>query len=145
MSELPSFRRFTFRVVLLKVSPIIVRLLSVPDDLSLDEFHEVLQLTFGWRRDPFYTFRILGQQISRRRHLRTRRLSEFQLRRQEKFLYTYDPLSMWEWEIRLVLEGSTFQQPEELDCLCLRPKAVVAEHRVVCDETNVPTVFSSYN
>ncbi|MGH9763346.1 MAG: IS1096 element passenger TnpR family protein [Blastocatellia bacterium] len=86
----------------LKVSPLMVRLISVPDDLSLDELHEVLQLTFGWRREPFYTFRIRGQEVSRRRHLRTRKLNEFQLRRREKFLYTYDPLSLWEWEIRLV-------------------------------------------
>jgi len=88
MPDLASFQRFTFRVVLLKVSPLVVRLISVPDDLSLEELHEVLQLTFGWRCHSFYSFRIHGQEISRRRHLRTRRLSEFQLRRREKFLYT---------------------------------------------------------
>jgi len=102
MPDLASFQRFTFRVVLLKVSPLVVRLVSVPDDLSLEELHEVLQLTFGWRCHSFYSFRIHGQEISRRRHLRTRRLSEFQLRRREKFLYTYDLLDLWEWEIRLV-------------------------------------------
>ena len=46
MPDLASFQRFTFRVVLLKVSPLVVRLVSVPDDLSLEELHEVLQLTF---------------------------------------------------------------------------------------------------
>ena len=102
MPDLASFQRFTFRVVLLNVSPLVVRLVSVPDDLSLEELHEVLQLTFGWRCHSFYSFRIHGQEISRRRHLRTRRLSEFQLRRREKFLYTYDLLDLWEWEIRLV-------------------------------------------
>ncbi len=48
MPQPTSFQRFTFRVVLLKVSPLVVRLVSVPNDLSLDELHEVLQLTFGW-------------------------------------------------------------------------------------------------
>ncbi len=48
MPQSASFQRFTFRVVLLKVSPLVVRLVSVPDDLTLDELHEVLQLTFGW-------------------------------------------------------------------------------------------------
>jgi hypothetical protein len=102
MPQSASFQRFTFRVVLLKVSPLVVRLVSVPDDLSLDELHEVLQLTFGWQSHLFYSFRIHGQEISRRRHLRSRRLHEFQLRRREKFLYTYDMLDLWEWEIRLM-------------------------------------------
>jgi hypothetical protein len=34
--------------------------------------------------------------------LRTRLLREFQLRRREKFLYTYDFLDLWEWEIRVL-------------------------------------------
>ena len=33
---------------------------------------------------------------------RTRLLREFQLRRREKFLYTYDFLDLWEWEIRVL-------------------------------------------
>ena len=85
MPQSASFQRFTFRVVLLKVSPLVVRLVSVPDDLFLDELHEVLQLTFGRESHLFYSFRIHGQEISRRRHLRSRRLHEFHLRRREKF------------------------------------------------------------
>jgi hypothetical protein len=34
--------------------------------------------------------------------LRTHLLREFQLRRREKFLYTYDFLDLWEWEIRVL-------------------------------------------
>ena len=70
MPEPPSFQRLTFRIVLLKVSSLVARLVSVPDYLSLEELHEVLQLTFGWRCEPFYSFRIHGQEISRRRHMR---------------------------------------------------------------------------
>src|SRR5258708_38590744 len=102
MPETARFRRLIFRIVLLKVSPVVARLVSVPDDLSLEELHEVLQLTLGWRCEPFYSFRIHGQEISRRRHLRSRLLREFQLRRREKFLYTYDFLDLGEWEIRLL-------------------------------------------
>ena len=40
--------RLTLRVVLLKVSPLVARLISVPDDLSLEELHDVLQLVLGW-------------------------------------------------------------------------------------------------
>jgi hypothetical protein len=78
--------RLTLRVVLLKVSPLVARLISVPEDLSLEELHDVLQLVFGWSGQAFYNFRIHGQEISRRRHLRTRLLRQFQLRRREKFL-----------------------------------------------------------
>jgi hypothetical protein len=102
MPELAPFQRLTFRIVLLRVSPLVARLVSVPDNLSLEELHEILQLTLGWRCEPFYSFRLHGQEISRRRHLRARLLREFQLRRREKFLYTYDFLDLWEWEIRLV-------------------------------------------
>jgi len=68
---------------LLKVSPLVARLISVPDDLSL---HDVLQLVLGWSGQAFYNFRIHDQEIGRRRHLRTHLLREFQLRRREKFL-----------------------------------------------------------
>src|ERR1700730_17589689 len=78
--------RLTLRVVLLKVSPHVARLISVPDDLSLEELHDVLQLVLGWSGQAFYNFRIHGQEIGRRRHLRTHLLREFQLRRREKFL-----------------------------------------------------------
>jgi hypothetical protein len=40
----------TLRVVLLKVSPLVARLISVLDDFSLEELHDVLQLVFGWSR-----------------------------------------------------------------------------------------------
>jgi hypothetical protein len=40
--------RLTLRVVLLKVSPLVARLISVPYDLSLEELHDVLQLVLGW-------------------------------------------------------------------------------------------------
>jgi hypothetical protein len=98
----PSCDRLTLRVILLKVSPLVARLISVPDDLSLEELHDVLQLVLGWSGQAFYNFRIHGQEIGRRRHLRTHLLREFQLRRREKFLYTYDFLDLWEWEIRVL-------------------------------------------
>src|SRR4029077_7147532 len=94
--------RLTIRVVLLKVSSLVARLISVPDDLSLEELHDVLPLVLAWSGQAFYNFRIHGQEIGRRRHLRTHLLREFQLRRREKFLYTYDFLDLWEWEIRVL-------------------------------------------
>jgi hypothetical protein len=87
---------------LLKVSPLVARLISVPDDLSLEELHDVLQLVLGWSGQAFYNFRIHGQEIGRRRHLRIHLPREFQLWRRAKFLYAYDFLDLWEWEIRVL-------------------------------------------
>ena len=120
MLEPSPFQRLTFRIVLLKVSPLVARLVSVPDYLSLEELHEVLQLTLGWRCEPFYSFRIHGQEINRRHHLRTRQLHEFQLRRREKFLYTYDFLDLWEWEIRLLDREPGSDDDERPHCLAGR-------------------------
>lgn len=58
--------------------------------------HDVLQLVLGWSGQAFYNFRIHGQEIGRRRHLRT------QLRRREKVLYTYDFLDLREREMRVL-------------------------------------------
>jgi hypothetical protein len=49
-----------------------------------------------------YNFRIHGQEIGRRRHLRTHLLREFQLWRRKKVLYTYDFLDLREWEMRVL-------------------------------------------
>ena len=100
MPEAPKF--MLLRAVLVGVSPIIARVLSVPDSLSLEELHEVMLLLLGWESHHFYSFRVHGQEISRRYWLRRRRLKEFDLRRREKLLYTYSSLDLWEWEFRVL-------------------------------------------
>ena len=52
MPKLTPLHRVIFRIVLLKVSPLVARLVSVPDDLSLEELHEILQPTLGWLCEP---------------------------------------------------------------------------------------------
>jgi hypothetical protein len=89
-----------------------ISLFAVPDDLALEELHEVLQLKLGWEEHPFYSFRIHGQEITQRRQLRRRRLHEFRLRRREKFLYTYSWGDLREWEIRVLdVEPSLAEDP----------------------------------
>jgi len=56
--------RLTLRVVLLKVSPLVAWLISVPDDVSLEELHDVLQFVFGWSGQAFYNFRIHGPRLA---------------------------------------------------------------------------------
>ncbi len=81
----------------------VVRLLSVPDHLPVSELHHVFRTLLGWSADLGYIIRIHGQEFnSFRRKTRSQALHEFQLHRQEKFLYICDTLHLWEWEVRVL-------------------------------------------
>ena len=82
----------------------VIRVLAVPDYLSLSEFDEVFRTLLGW--DGFgLIFHIHGQEFIRfLRRTKTQRtaLRDFQLRPRETFLYTCGGLDLWEWEFRLL-------------------------------------------
>src|SRR5208282_4393948 len=113
MVKTPSFKRLILRVVLRQVSPMVIRLVSVSDQMPLHEFHDVFRTILGWNGDLGYIVRVHGQEInSFRRKTRSKALHEFKLHRQEKFLYVCDTLHMWEWDVRVLdiqdgVEGGT--------------------------------------
>jgi hypothetical protein len=85
----------------------IIRLFSVSDQMGLEGFHEAFQAVLGWSGDLGYIVRIHGHEHNgfparRRRTRRQPRLSDFRLRRQEKFFYACDLMDMWEWDMRVV-------------------------------------------
>jgi hypothetical protein len=97
MVKTPSFKRLILRAVLRQVSPMVIRLFSVSDQMPLHEFHDVFRTILGWTGDLGYIVRVHGQEInSFRRKTRSKALHEFKLHRQEKFLYVCDTLHMWE-------------------------------------------------
>ena len=103
MVKTPSFKRLILRAVLRQVSPMVIRLVSVSDQMPLHEFHDVFRTILGWNGDLGYIVRVHGQEInSFRRKTRSKALHEFKLHRQEKFLYVCDTLHMWEWDIRVL-------------------------------------------
>ncbi len=103
MIETTAFKRLILRAVLRHVSPMVIRLLAVSDQLELREFHEVMLLVLGWNCDLGYIVRVHGQEFnSFRRKTRSKVLHELKLHRQEKFLYICDTLHMWEWDIRVL-------------------------------------------
>ena len=55
------FKRLILRAVLRQVSPRVIRLLSVPDDMNFPEFHEVLRGVLGWSGDLGYIIRVLAK------------------------------------------------------------------------------------
>src|SRR5580704_14498292 len=102
MSVSAPFKRLILRAVLRKVSPMVIRILAVPDSLDLFEFNEVVRAVLGWDNVGFL-FHVHGQEFnSFGRATRSRTLRQFQLRPAETFLYTRGAIDLWEWEIRLL-------------------------------------------
>jgi hypothetical protein len=112
-TQLPP-KRLILRAVLRDVSPMVIRLLSVPDQLELPAFHQTIQTVLGWEDDPSYIVRIQPQEFNGFRRLtRTKKLSDFRLHRQEKFYYASDLMSLWEWDVRVfnIQEGTSSDVP----------------------------------
>jgi Plasmid pRiA4b ORF-3-like protein len=103
MVETSLFKRILLRATLREVSPMVIRLISVSDQLALPEFHQIFCSLLGWSGNLDYIFRIHGQELnSFRRNTRAKTLHEFRLHRQEKFLYLCNTLDLWEWDIRVL-------------------------------------------
>src|SRR6266446_7043957 len=103
MGETTSFKRLILRVVLRQASPMVIRLVSVSDQMKLPEFHEIFRAILGWNGDLGYIVRVHGQEFnSFRRKTRSKALHELKLHRQEKFLYVCDTLHKWEWDVRVL-------------------------------------------
>jgi hypothetical protein len=104
MKTQTSFNRLILRAVLRKVSPMVIRVLAVPDYLTLSEFDEIFCAVLGWEGLGF-SFHIHGQEFTsflRRAKAQRISLRDFQLRPRETFLYTCGGLDLWEWEFRLL-------------------------------------------
>jgi len=107
----PPVNRMLLRCVLKDVSPLVARVFWVPDDLEIWDLHDVFLAMLGWDDGPDFIIRIHAQEFaSFRRSSRGKRLRDFRLRRQEKFLYICDTLDMWEWEVRVLdVEETSFE------------------------------------
>ena len=103
MSVTHSRKRLILRAVLRQVSPMVIRLVSVSDQMQLTKFHDIFRAILGWDRDLGYIIRVHGEEFnSFRRKTRSKALHELKLHRQEKFLYVCDTLHMWEWDVRVI-------------------------------------------
>jgi hypothetical protein len=130
MADTLSFKRLILRAVLRQVSPMVIRLVSVSDQLQLPELHDIFRAILGWDGDLGYIIHIHGQEFnSFRRKTRSIALREFKLHRQERFLYICRHDAQVGWDIRVV----DIQDGVEGDnSLCvwaaavLRPRSVVA-------------------
>jgi hypothetical protein len=81
----------------------VIRLVAVPDSLDLTDFDDIFHAMLGWEPGIGYAFQIQGQEFnSFHRKTRSKKLSDFRFRRQEKFVYTLGALDQWEWELRVI-------------------------------------------
>ena len=104
MKTQTPFERLILRAVLHKVSPMVIRVLAVPDSLCLSSFDEVFCTLLGWDGLGF-SFHIHGQEFTsflRRTKVQRKTLRDFRLRPRETFLYTCGGIDLWEWEFRLL-------------------------------------------
>jgi hypothetical protein len=104
MKTQTSFKRLILRAVLRKMSPMVIRVLAVPDYLDLASFDEIFRSLLGWDSLGF-SFHIHGQEFIsflRRSKVHRTALRDFQLRSRETFLYTCGGIDDWEWEFRVL-------------------------------------------
>jgi Plasmid pRiA4b ORF-3-like protein len=96
----------------------VIRLISVPDQLTLPAFHQIFCTLLGWSGNLDYIFRLHGEEInSFRRKTRSQTLHEFRLHRQEKFLYICNTLDLWEWDIRVLAIEKSEQDGQAPVCV----------------------------
>jgi len=82
----------------------VIRVLAIPDYLSLADFDEVFRTVLGWDGLGFSSH-IHGQEFIsflRRSTVHRKTLRDFQLRPHETFLYTCGGIDLWEWEFRVL-------------------------------------------
>ena|SRR5439155_11905303 len=56
MLETTSFKRLILREVLRQVSPMVIRLVSVSDQMQPPDFHEIFRAVLGWNGDLATSF-----------------------------------------------------------------------------------------
>ncbi len=80
MSEELALKRLVLRAALRHVSPMVIRVISVSDQMDLPMFNDVFCTMLDWSTGMGYILRIHGQELnSFRRKTRARALHEFKL------------------------------------------------------------------
>ncbi len=96
------FKRLVLRAVLHDAYPMIIRQVAVPNFLALTDFADLFHAMLSWESGAGYAVRLHGREFnSLRRQTKSKRLSDFGLHRQERFLFNPGFMNQWEWEMRV--------------------------------------------
>ena len=110
---------YHLKIRLLGISPMIWRRVLVPSMISLHELHGILQVSMGWESLHLYAFDIYAVQYGSFELMMGSPkvpLAQFDLRKNDKFSYTYDMGDAWIHEIRI--EEISAADPAKLYPLC---------------------------
>lgn len=114
---------FQFNIKLKNVEPAIWRKFQVPEDLSLDELHDIIQVVMGWENAHLYEFRVDDQRFGQPDDDAPEELEEadetylddLELKENDTLLYVYDFGDGWEHEIKV--EKLLEEAPEDPVCI----------------------------
>lgn len=106
-----SVKIYQFKIYLKDITPMIWRRILIRSDSSLKDLHYVIQILMGWTDYHLNEFIIhgcrytisnmIGSTSGGGRYGSDKVLDDFRLRKNSKFLYTYDFIAGWEFEVRL--------------------------------------------
>ncbi len=110
---------FLLKVKLLHIEPEIYRRFSVPQDITLDRLHDVIQIIMGWSDCHLHQFSIKNKHytefpendemgIESGKY----RLNTLVRHKRQSFIYLYDFSDMWEHE--LTIEDAKYANPDLL-------------------------------
>ncbi len=105
----PEEQVYQFKYFVRRISPMIWRRVLVRSESSLADLHEVIQLSMGWEGEHLYAFRLHGKNYGTLDGVGNKHepLSVLKLRQNERFLYEYNFLTMFDvWQIEIRLEKS---------------------------------------
>jgi hypothetical protein len=128
MSSSPEVEVYQLRVFLRQISPMIWRRLLVRSDSTIADLHYTLQIAMGWDDFHLHQFIIRGKYYGVSYEsgplfsddAEDIRLSDFQFRRYERFLYEYDFGDLWQHEIRM--EETLPLDPKKTYPVCIAGK-----------------------
>jgi hypothetical protein len=83
------------------ISPLIWRRILMRDDPTLAQLHDIIQILFEWHDEYWHDFYIFGKDYANGADTRVATLSQFRLRKGERFRYVYDYYAYWICNIRL--------------------------------------------
>lgn len=116
-----------FKVALKYIRPPIWRRVLAPDNFTLGQLHDIIQVTMGWHDSHMHSFKIGGvyytsKQMSEMEDMDMERDDRAILRDvvgqpKQKFMYEYDPGDSWEHDI--VVEKVLSFDPQAKYPVCL--------------------------
>jgi hypothetical protein len=107
------FKRLILRAVLRDTYSMVIRLVAVPDSLDLTDFDDIFHAVLGWIPVSATHSRFKARSsIASSARADPKKLRDFRLHHQEKFLYILGALDQWEVETTIcVLAGAHPDRP----------------------------------